>query len=193
MITVSLLVDDRMLLDGVTAWLCATADLRVVGAVTGVADLAGSEHPRADVVVVDLGVTVSLAAVRTLLRDGRRIVAVISPVAADDAARAGAHGVVARSAGLAGLASAIRTAAAGDPAPPPVPAWEPRLSEQERAVFVGYVSGLTLATAARRAGVRPDTAKKYLDRVKQKYTECGRATYTKLDLARRACEDGLVE
>lgn len=69
----------------------------------------------------------------------------------------------------------------------------PRLSRQETVVLLGYVAGLTLDAAARRAGIRPGTAKQYLDRVKQKYQAVGRPTRTKLDLARRAHEDGLVD
>jgi hypothetical protein len=40
-------------------------------------------------------------------------------------------------------------------------------------------------------GVRPSTARTYLERIKKKYTSGGRPTYTKLDLAARAGEDGL--
>ncbi len=69
----------------------------------------------------------------------------------------------------------------------------PHLSPQERVVLVHYASGLTLAAAARRAGVQPATAKKYLDRVKEKYAACGRVSYTKLDLAARAREDGVLK
>jgi DNA-binding NarL/FixJ family response regulator len=68
----------------------------------------------------------------------------------------------------------------------------PGLSEQERAVLLGYVSGLTLAAAAHRAGVRAGTAKVYLDRVKEKYARAGRPARTKIDLVRRALEDGLL-
>ena len=68
----------------------------------------------------------------------------------------------------------------------------PALSQQERTILVGYVSGLTLDAAARRAGVRPGTAKVYLRRVKEKYRRIGRPANTKLDLARRAQEDGLT-
>ena len=50
---------------------------------------------------------------------------------------------------------------------------------------------MTLAAAARQAGVRPATAKVYLERVKQKYRHAGRPTYTKLDLATRVYEDRL--
>jgi two-component system, NarL family, nitrate/nitrite response regulator NarL len=68
----------------------------------------------------------------------------------------------------------------------------PHLSVQETAVLLAYVSGLKLTAAARRAGVRPGTAKQYLDRVKRKYAGIGRPAHTKLELATRAREDGLL-
>jgi DNA-binding NarL/FixJ family response regulator len=65
------------------------------------------------------------------------------------------------------------------------------LTPRERELVVAYTSGLTMAAAARRIGVRPSTAKTYLERIKRKYAGAGRPTYTKLDLAARAREDGL--
>jgi hypothetical protein len=50
---------------------------------------------------------------------------------------------------------------------------------------------MTLAAAARHANIRPETAKTYLDRVKTKYQQAGRPSYTKLDLADRVREDEL--
>ena len=55
-----------------------------------------------------------------------------------------------------------------------------------------YAAGMTLEAAARRTGIRPSTAKHYLERIKQKYRSAGRPTYTKLDLAARVREDGLL-
>jgi len=66
------------------------------------------------------------------------------------------------------------------------------LSAQEKTVLIGYATGLTLAAAGRRAGIRPGTAKQYLDRVKRKYEQAGRPARTKLELAARAREDGLL-
>jgi two-component system, NarL family, nitrate/nitrite response regulator NarL len=68
----------------------------------------------------------------------------------------------------------------------------PRLSVQETAVLVGYASGLKLDAVARRAGIRPSTARQYLNRVKQKYLDADRPARTKLELAERAREDGLL-
>ncbi|WP_354637100.1 hypothetical protein [Kitasatospora camelliae] len=67
----------------------------------------------------------------------------------------------------------------------------PRLSPKELRILVDYASGMTLKSAARRAGITPNTAKDYLDRVKSKYRQAGRPAYTKIDLALRVREDGL--
>jgi lambda repressor-like predicted transcriptional regulator len=67
-----------------------------------------------------------------------------------------------------------------------------RLSPQERAILIAYASGLTLQSAASRAGVKVGTAKEYLDRVKLKYRRAGRPANTKIELARRAREDGFM-
>jgi len=68
----------------------------------------------------------------------------------------------------------------------------PRLSEQERRVLVLYASGLPMKSVARRLDVGYETAKSYLGRVREKYAECGRDARSKIDLRRRAVEDGLI-
>jgi len=68
----------------------------------------------------------------------------------------------------------------------------PRLSEQEMRVLEFYAIGRPIDEIATEIGVRPDTARKYLSRVKQKYGASGRPAKTRLDLARLASEDGLI-
>jgi two-component system nitrate/nitrite response regulator NarL len=68
----------------------------------------------------------------------------------------------------------------------------PRLSQQEQAILIAYASGLTLQSAASRAGVKVGTAKEYLDRVKLKYRRAGRPANTKIELALRAREDRFI-
>jgi DNA-binding CsgD family transcriptional regulator len=58
-------------------------------------------------------------------------------------------------------------------------------------VLLAYASGMTLNAAARHVGIRPETAKTYLDRVKAKYQALGRPAYTKYELTTRVREDGL--
>jgi DNA-binding NarL/FixJ family response regulator len=114
---------------------------------------------------------------------------------------AGAAGYLTKDHDVAELANGIRVVAAGQDFCSPELAFaiaqdmrpgRPRLSKQEMRILLGYAAGLTLDAAARRAGIRPATAKHYLERVKQKYRSAGRPTYTKLDLAARVREDGLL-
>jgi len=56
-----------------------------------------------------------------------------------------------------------------------------------------YASGLTLEAVASAIGVQPGTAKKYLERVKDKYAEAGRPVRTKIDLNRAAVRDGYLD
>lgn len=69
----------------------------------------------------------------------------------------------------------------------------PALSEQEERVLVLYASGLKLASVAEALGIKSDTAKKYLNRVKIKYTAAGRPANTKLQLNEAARQDGLLD
>ncbi|WP_204008966.1 helix-turn-helix transcriptional regulator [Virgisporangium aurantiacum] len=205
-IRVAAVDDDRMLLDGLGTWLAQTGDIALTVAAATVDELLGDPRDGIDLVLLDL-----------VLRDGsdpvdnvRRLIAadhrvlVLSvwsrPHEIAAAFAAGASGYVTKDHDLATLASVIRTAAGGETVytPPLAMAFledprpdRPRLSTREREILLAYASGMTLTTAARHVGVRPDTAKTYLDRVKAKYLERGRPTYTKLDLADRVREDGI--
>lgn len=59
--------------------------------------------------------------------------------------------------------------------------------------MVMYASGFTLGAAAAALGIREDTAKTYLSRVKTKYEQAGRAVRTKLDLRAAAEQDGYLD
>lgn len=113
------------------------------------------------------------------------------------ACSAGATSVVGQDEPLEVLRSRLRAAAARTllvpaPAPALVPVLpgRPGLSAQEERTLVLYVTGLKLAAVARRLGVRYDTAKGYLDRVRAKYAAAGRPARTKTELYRVALEDG---
>jgi hypothetical protein len=49
-----------------------------------------------------------------------------------------------------------------------------------------------MKSVARRMNISVDTAKCYVDRVREKYAHAGREARTKIDLHRRALEDGLL-
>jgi DNA-binding NarL/FixJ family response regulator len=67
-----------------------------------------------------------------------------------------------------------------------------RLSEREREVLVLYVSGLEISQIAHQLFVTENSAREYLRRIRAKYTEVERPASTKVDLLRRAIEDGIV-
>src|SRR5690606_21177797 len=67
-----------------------------------------------------------------------------------------------------------------------------QLSAREREVLRLYAAGLPLKMVADRLGVAYSTAKENITRVRVKYVEVGRPAPTKVDLLRRAMEDGIV-
>ncbi len=116
------------------------------------------------------------------------------------AARAGALGVVLKSADESVIIDAIRAAAEGravlttewaaaiDGDPPELAAVD--LSPQLQKVLALYASGETSARVGAALGVSAETVNEYLKRIRQKYADAGRPTRTKVDLFKRAVEDG---
>jgi two-component system, NarL family, nitrate/nitrite response regulator NarL len=205
-IRVAAVDDDRMLLEGLGTWLAQTGDIHLTRTAATVGELLEDASDGVDLVLLDLVLrddSDPVDNVRRLL-DGGYPVLVVSvwckPHEIAAAFAAGASGYVTKDHDLATLASVIRTVVGGDTVYTPQLAMaflqdprpdRPRLSTREREILLAYASGMTLKTAARHMGVRPETAKTYLDRVKAKYLERGRPTYTKVDLANRVREDGI--
>lgn len=67
-----------------------------------------------------------------------------------------------------------------------------QLGRREREILHLYASGLPLKLAADKLGIGCSTAREYLDRIRVKYVEVGRPAPTKVDLLRRAVEDGIL-
>jgi two-component system uhpT operon response regulator UhpA len=67
-----------------------------------------------------------------------------------------------------------------------------QLGRREREILHLYASGLPLKLAAEQLGIGYSTAREYLDRIRAKYVEVGRPAPTKVDLLRRAVEDGIL-
>ncbi|MEW2583505.1 response regulator transcription factor [Streptomyces virginiae] len=212
-ITVAVVDDDRMLRDGLRAWLDGVPDLRLVATAGTVAELLADparygdpQCAPADVVLLDLVLrdgSDPADNIRGLLRTGSRVL-MISTVPDRsriiEAIRAGADGYLTKDHDLPTLVAAVKDLAEGRGAHSMELAFacayddspaRPRLSPRERQILLDYASGMTLKAAARRAGITVHTAKDYLDRVKAKYQQAGRPTYTKLDLALRVREDSL--
>ncbi|MFE7846100.1 response regulator transcription factor [Microbacterium sp. NPDC057407] len=161
----------------------------------------------ADVVVLDLtlgdGTTVT-ENVRRLVLDGSSVIihsVADRPAAVREALAAGAAGVVSKSSRIDDVMAAVGTVARGEPLNNVE--WasavegdrefaDAQLSAREREVLRLYAAGLPLKMVADRLGVAYSTAKENITRVRVKYVEVGRPAPTKVDLLRRAMEDGIL-
>ncbi|MDR6690406.1 DNA-binding NarL/FixJ family response regulator [Microbacterium sp. 1154] len=162
----------------------------------------------ADVVVLDLtlgdGTTVS-ENVDRVVRDGSSVIihSVADRAAAvREALAAGAAGIVSKSSPTHEVLGAISTVARGEVLDNVE--WasavegdrefaDAQLSAREREVLRLYAAGLPLKAVADRLGVAYSTAKENITRVRVKYVEVGRPAPTKVDLLRRAMEDGILQ
>lgn len=166
-----------------------------------------SREAPADVVVLDLtlgdGTTVT-ENVDRIVRDGSQVIihsVADRPAAVREALAAGAAGIISKASRIDDVISAIATVAAGEPLDNVE--WasavegdrafaDAQLSARERDVLRLYAAGLPLKIVADRLGIAYSTAKENITRVRVKYVEVGRPAPTKVDLLRRAMEDGLV-
>lgn len=166
-----------------------------------------TSSPPADVVVLDLtlgdGTTVT-DNVSRLVVDGSSVIihsVADRPAAVREALAAGAAGVVSKSSPIDDVIAAVRTVSKGEPLNNVE--WasavegdrdfaDAQLSARERDVLRLYAAGLPLKVVAERLGVAYSTAKENITRVRVKYVEVGRPAPTKVDLLRRAMEDGIL-
>jgi DNA-binding NarL/FixJ family response regulator len=117
------------------------------------------------------------------------------------ALRAGAIAIVPKSQPMAELAEAIRLAAKGAIINNPETSAtidadnlfkEAQLSSREREVLSLYASGMSLKQVAFQLQIKQSSAKEHIDRVRTKYAKLGREAGTKVDLFKRALEDGIL-
>ncbi|MDL9936664.1 LuxR C-terminal-related transcriptional regulator [Gordonia sp. ABSL1-1] len=202
-VRVGMVDDHRSPIWGIERVLEPVADIDLVCAAPTVAEvLAGG---RLDVVLLDLRLddgTTPRENVTTLTEHGIATVVYTSgedPSLLRSAARAGVLGIVLKSADEAVIIDSIRAASQGravlttewaaaidgDP-----DLYTVDLSPQLQKVLALYASGETSARVGEALGVSAETVNEYLKRIRQKYAAAGRPTRTKLDLFKRAVEDG---
>ncbi|MBS1675296.1 MAG: response regulator transcription factor [Actinobacteria bacterium] len=187
------------------------ASFEVVFAGAGVAEYLDARtrahDAPADVVVLDLtlgdGTTVTENVTR-LVEIGSSVVihsVADRPAAVREALAAGAAGVISKSSPLDDVIAAVRTVAHGEAlnnvewanaVDGDTAFADAQLSTREREVLRLYATGLPLKVVAERLGVAYSTAKENITRIRVKYVEVGRPAPTKVDLLRRAMEDGIV-
>jgi two-component system nitrate/nitrite response regulator NarL len=198
MITVAAVDDDPLVLQGLPAWLApADSGFVVIELAQSVEQLLRGRGREAD----GSGVGDNVAAVH---QAGPAVVTISTQDVTNlivESIEAGALSYVHKSLDPSETRAAVRAAAAGHKFMTPALAFalrsdqrptRPSLSLQETESLRLYASGLRMTDVARRLGVKPSTAKGYLDRVRAKYDDAGRAARTKLDLRERALEDGIL-
>jgi DNA-binding NarL/FixJ family response regulator len=210
LVRLALLDDHEVLLDSIASWLRANApELDVVLTATTWLQLVHSPAFPTDLVVLDVQPkeAVSIEArIRTCRAAGAKVI-VLTGADGDDvrerALAAGAAAFVSKSQPLSEVLAAARRVtgtAAGRPAPvewrplPPVAAApdRPRLSAGEEEALRLYVAGRSVDEVAQAMAVQFETAKTYLRRVREKYARVQRPASRKVDLMRRAAEDGYL-
>ena len=204
-LTVAIVDDHALVRDGLESTCRAHPGLTVIHTGGDLAGLAALD-PAPDLVLLDLdldGRTVSRTEAEAIIDRGSAIL-VVSALGSPDTVRAmlraGVAGFVSKRESAAVLHEAIDAVLAGGSWTTPDLAAilardpeRPQLSEQEQRALVLYASGLKIQSVARQLGVKPTTAKEYIERVRAKYAAVGRPAPTKVHLHTIAQEDGLLE
>ena len=202
------MVDDHpAIMLGVGAILDSQPDLEVVAASASVVELlAQSEH--FDVVLLDLRLADGSNPTQNLTALTRLGIPVLVYTSGDrpdlirEATRAGATGVVRKSESPEVIISAVRSMLLGEPVVTADWAaaldFDPdfvavHLSPREAEVLALYASGETAERVAKLLFISRETVLDHVRRIRTKYAAADRAAPTKVDLYRRAVEDGLVE
>lgn len=203
---VALVEDHEIVAVGFAELLRDYPDIRVVAVTPTVRGLDLVQTP-VDLVVLDLRLGDGSSAtdnIRELLDAGADVLiltAAEDPHAIRAAAKAGALGIVRKSQPLEELVEAIRDAASG--ATVAGLDWaaaidgdaglaDAGLSAREREILALYASGEKAQSVAYLTNLSKSTVANYVSRIRAKYANAGRPAHTKVDLHRRAAEDGLI-
>jgi two-component system, NarL family, response regulator DevR len=205
--TIALVEDHALISYGFRNLVATAPDLELAGMVGTVEELAGIDRP-VDLVVLDLRLGDGSSPQDNVAAITKMGSHVLVYTGAEDrrliqqAARSGALGLIRKSADPAVLLDAIRTAAAGGEVfgtdwaaaiDSDIDLADARLSPREREILGLYASGETASSVALRTGLSRDTIADYITRIRKKYADAGRPAQSRVDLFRRALEDGLVE
>jgi DNA-binding NarL/FixJ family response regulator len=210
-VRIAILDDHEVLLDSFTSWINANAtDFEVVLSARTWLELVHSANFPTQLVFIDfqLREQVSIEArVRTCRAAGAKVI-VLSGLetteARERALAAGAAGFVSKAQPLREIMDIARDVMGvsgeaeeqRDWRPLPVAqstVERPKLSSGETEALKLYVLGNSTSEVAEIMGVRYETAKTYLRRVREKYARANRPASRKADLIRRAAEDGYLE
>jgi DNA-binding NarL/FixJ family response regulator len=186
---------------------CMDAGYEFVLAAASARELGDDLVGKVDVVVLDLSLGDGSTVTDNVKKAQGTGAAVLVHSIADrvasvrEALAAGAAGVIPKSSATRTVMAAIATVARGDvlnnlewatAIDADSDFAKAQLGRRERDVLHLYASGLPLKAVAEQLGIANSTAREYLDRIRVKYVEVGRPAPTKVDLLRRAVEDGIL-
>jgi DNA-binding NarL/FixJ family response regulator len=162
---------------------------------------------RADVVLLDLQLgdgSDPMANTQALIDAGYKVLIYSiadNPRQLRRALAGGAHGVCRKAEPLVQMAAGIMLVAEGQMVisqevlaaiEGDVPYVEANLGAREKEVLSLYAGGFEIPQIAKRLYITENSVKEYLKRIRVKYTQANRPANNKLDLLKRAIEDGIV-
>lgn len=203
---VGVIDDHPAVLLGVTAILNASPDLHVVATAASAIELLDMEH-RFDLILLDLALTDGSTPswnVKQLEKTGALILAYTSAdqsALIREASRAGVVGMIRKTAASSELVSAVTSAGRGEIIA--TAQWasaldsdqhfvNAHLSPRESEVLALYAAGETAERVATELFISRETVLDHIRRIRAKYARADRPAPTKVDLFRRAIEDGLI-
>ncbi|TFD40325.1 response regulator transcription factor [Cryobacterium sp. TMT2-10] len=207
---VALIDDHEIVARGFANLFSTIPEIEVVGTVATVTELlesAASQAQQVDLVILDLRLSDGSLVGSNVDRLRAAGAAVLAFTGGDDevlmrhAARSGVLGVVRKSEPTAVLLDAVTRAAAGETIASTE--WaaaldgdpdlaDAGLSNREREALSLYAAGAKAPLVASRMGLSEATVIDYIRRVRTKYERVGRPANTKIDLYKRALEDGIL-
>lgn len=207
-ITVAVVEDHDVVIEGVQSWFDRDPDRRVRMIASG-ADLdevLAGPGGAADVLLVDLNLrgTLIVDRVAEVVAAGRKVVVFSAHSEPENVLAvldAGAEFLekdesrehcVATIVAVAGNRPYVTPTTAGAMVSDNRPQ-RPALSNKERTALLMWFQGMTKSSVGARMGITEATVKQYIDRARAKYAAVGRQAPTKTALLARAIEDGLIE
>ena len=201
------LVDDHAIVEvALRAALADIASVEFLGVSETVHDLV-TEHPDTEIVVLDLRLADGSSPISNVIALRERGIRVIAYTSGEDpylvrlVARTEVLGIVRKSAPVEVLLETIRAAVDGEAlmstewaaaidADPELS--DAQLSPQEESVLALFATGLKTQAVAAALGFGVGDVEDDVRRIRSKYARVGRAAPTKIDLYKRAIEDGFL-
>ncbi|TQO20389.1 LuxR family two component transcriptional regulator [Rhodoglobus vestalii] len=191
------------------AIVASVASVRELNELTGASELSDASNlaNQLDLVVLDVRLSDGSTIAENVLALREQGINVLVFTSADNAAevraasRTGVLGIVRKSEPRDVIIDAVREAARGNPVA--TTDWaaaldsDPELaaaglSPKEQEVLAHYASGDKSIAVAHRVGLSSSTVAEYVRRIRYKYAMVGRPAHTKVDLYKRAVEDGIL-